>query len=330
MRAATLRASAGGIALAACLTACGSGSASSAGSTTPPPTARFLIAAMAPLPGGGFLWGDRVTGEIRRVDAAGRPAGGVVARVTVATAHLHGLLGLARAPGGRVFAAWTDRADRLTVGRVAPGPTRVIWRAPAFSRFDVGGHLAVTPRGRLLLGVGAGVLPAPGGSQTHPTGELLLLRPDQGPGQAPVVLSTGWNNPFAFAYTPDGRLWVADNVPGTRGERLARGDLAGRPTHVTPLAPGTAPSGLAAVSRSRLVLCGFQSHLLQGFRIEAGQRAVAAGAPIARNCWIGVIRLSGGRLAYAGPGATVTITGPTGTGAGTLRLPAGQGRNGSG
>ena len=323
MRAATLTAAACGIALAACLTACGKGSAASAGSTSPPPAAQFMVAAMAPLPGGGFLWGDRVTGEIRRVDAAGRPTGGVVARVAVATANLHGLLGLARAPGGRVFAAWTDTADRLTVGQVAPGPTRVIWRAPAFSRFDVGGHLAVTPQGWLLLGVGAGVLHAPTGAPARPTGGLLLLRPDRGPGQAPAVLSTGWNNPFAFAYTPGGRLWVADNVPGTRGERLARGDLDGRPTHVTPLPPGTAPSGLAAVADNRLVVCGFQSHLLQAFRITSGQRAVAVGAPIARNCWIGVIRLADGRLAYAGPGATVTVISPTGTGAHAVRLTAG-------
>jgi len=68
MRAATLTASACGIALAACLTACGKGSAASAGSTSPPPAAQFLVAAMAPLPGGGFLWGDRLTGAIRRVD----------------------------------------------------------------------------------------------------------------------------------------------------------------------------------------------------------------------------------------------------------------------
>jgi hypothetical protein len=305
------------------LTACGNGSASSADVTSPRPTTPFLVAAMAPLPGGGFLWGDRVTGEVRRVNAAGDATGGVVARVAVAATNLHGLLGLARTPDGRLFAAWTDPSDRLTVGRVSPGPTRIIWRAPAFSRFDVGGHLTVTPRGRLLLGVGAGVLPAPGGAPARPTGDLLLLRPDQRPGQAPVVLSTGWNNPFAFAYTPGGRLWVADNVPGRRGERLARGDVAGRPTHVTPLPPGTAPSGLAAVSDSRLVVCGFQSHLLQGFGVTAGRRAVAAGAPIARNCWIGVIRLSDGRLAYAGPGPTVTITSPTGAGARTVRLQTG-------
>jgi len=323
MRAVTFTASACGVALAACLTACGNGSASSAGSASPPPAAPFLVAAMVPLPGGGFLWGDRLTGAIRRVSAAGHATGRVVARVRVATANLHGLLGLARTPDGRVFAAWTDPADRLTVGQVSPGPIRVVWRGPPFSRFDVGGHLAVTPQGRLLLGVGAGVLHTTSGAAARPTGGLLLLRPNQGPGQAPAVLSTGWNNPFAFAYTPGGRLWVADNVPGTRGERLARGDLGGRPTHVTPLPPGTAPSGLAAVSRSRLVVCGFQSHLLQDFRITSGQRAVAVGAPIAHNCWIGVIRLADGRLAYAGPGATVTVTSPSGTGAQTVQLPTG-------
>jgi Glucose / Sorbosone dehydrogenase len=275
---------------------------------------------MAALPSGGFLWGDRVTGAIRRVNAAGRPVGAVVARVAVSTADLHGLLGLARTPDGRIFAAWTDRADRLTVGRVSPRPTRVLWRAPATSRFDVGGHLAVTPRGQLLLGVGTGVLPAQGGAAGGPTGDLLLLPPDQRPGQAPVVLSTGWNNPFAFAYTPGGRLWVADNVPGTHGERLARGDLGGRPTHITPLPTGTAPSGVAAISDSQIVVCGFQSHRLQRYRITPAQRAVAVGAPIARNCWIGVTRLASGRLAYAGPGATVTLVDPSGANPQTLHL----------
>jgi hypothetical protein len=316
-----VRATAALLALAGCLTACGNGSASSAGSSTPPPAAQFLVAAMAPLPGGGFLWGDRVTGEIRRVSAAGHPSGGVVARVAVATTNLHGLLGLARTPDGRVFAAWTDPADRLTVGQVSPGPTRAIWRAQAFSGFDVGGHLAVTPQGTLLLGVGAGVIPRAGAP--GPTGDLVLLQPGQRSSQPSRVLSTGWNNPFAFAYTPGGQLWVADNVPGTRGERLARGDLDGRPTHATPLPPGTAPSGLAVVSGTRLVVCGFQSHLLQVFRITSALRAVAVGAPIARNCWIGVIRLADGRLAYAGPGATVTVISPTGTGAHALRLTVG-------
>ena len=62
------------------------------------------------------------------------------------------------------------------------------------------------------------------------------------------MLSQGWNNPFAFALTPAGALWVADNVPGQRGERLARGDLDGEPTHVTTLPTNTVPAGLAALA----------------------------------------------------------------------------------
>ena len=322
MRAATLTASACGIALAACLTGCGNGSAASAGSTSPPPAAQFLVAAMAPLPGGGFLWGDRVTGVVRRVSATGRATGGVVARVAVATAHLHGLLGVARTPDGRVFAAWTDPADRLTVGQVSPGPTRVIWRARPFSRFDVGGHLAVTPQGALLLGVGAGVLPA-GAARRRRRATSCSSGPISVPAGQAVVLSTGWNNPFAFAYTPGGHLWVADNVPGTRGERLARGDLDGRPTHVTAAAtrhravrPGRRlPEPARRLRLSVAPAPGLPHHL--------GQRAVAVGAPIARNCWIGVIRLADGRLAYAGPGATVTVISPTGTGAQAIQLRTG-------
>ena len=63
MRAATLTASACGITLAACLSACGNGSTSPTGSTSPPPAAQFVIAAMAPLLG--FVVGEASRGPVK-------------------------------------------------------------------------------------------------------------------------------------------------------------------------------------------------------------------------------------------------------------------------
>jgi hypothetical protein len=114
-----------------------------------------------------------------------------------------------------------------------------------------------------------------------------------------VVVSAGWNNPFAFTFTPDGHLWVADNSPGKAPERLARGDLDGVPSRVTELRQQTAPSGLAAIDDRRLALCGFLSRDIRLFRIGRDGRAVPEGEPLVRDCSIGVVRLADGRLAYA-------------------------------
>jgi hypothetical protein len=258
-------------------------------STAPHP--RVLVAdarepaALAPLPGGGLRYGELKTGVVREVGPGGADRGRVIARVRVSNAGQRGLLSLAVDGRDRTFAAWTTPAGRLVVGRVAPGPTRLVWRGPQTVTLGNGGHIAFAPDGALVVSVGDR-------GHRH-AGALLRL----GPG-GPVTLSRGWNNPFAFAFDRRGRLWVADNSPSPREpERLARGDR-GAPADVTALPPRTAPSGLAAVGE-RLFVCGVVSFRLDPYRVDAAGRARRDGAPLARDCSLGAVALADGRVAYA-------------------------------
>jgi hypothetical protein len=248
-------------------------------------------AALAPLPNGGLRYGELKSGVVREVGPAGAARGRVIARVPVSNHGQRGLLSLAVDRVGRTFAAWTTPSGRLVVGRVTPGPPRLIWRGPPTVELGNGGHIAFSPAGALVVSVGDR-----GRSRA---GVLLRLDPDGAPSQRPAVLSRGWNNPFAFAFDGRGRLWVADNSPGSGPERLARGDRAGRPTDVTALPPRTAPSGLAARGE-RLFVCGAVSFSLDPYRVAAGGRAVRDGRPLVRDCSLGAVALADGRrIAYA-------------------------------
>ncbi|MGH9164387.1 MAG: PQQ-dependent sugar dehydrogenase, partial [Acidimicrobiales bacterium] len=209
-----------------------------------------------------------------------------------------GLLGVAVDAGGRTFAAWTRPDGRLVVGQVAPAPERLAWLGPPSTDLANGGHLVVAPDGRLVIGIGDLRAPPLVDDPGAPNGKLLSLDPDGPPDQSPRVLSRGWNNPFAFTYTPGGQLWVADNAPGRRPERLARGDGGGPPTAVTELAGKSAPSGLAALADGRLALCGFVSRRLDVYRV-GGETARRGRRPLAEDCATGAVRLADGRLAYA-------------------------------
>jgi glucose/arabinose dehydrogenase len=217
-----------------------------------------------------------------------------VAQLDVSTAGQRGLLGLAVDRQGRVFAAWTDRARRLQVAQVSPGPVRPVWSLARTARLANGGRLAFASDGRLVVGIGDLQQPDRVGDPDQPNGKLLRLDPDGGPDQRPEVLSAGWHNPFAFAVTPEGEVWVADNAPGTEPERLRRGDRAGP---VTRLPQKTAPSGLAAAGDGDLLVCGFVSGDLLRYRVR-DDRAEAAGR-LAGDCRLGVVVLADGRVAYA-------------------------------
>ena len=256
-------------------------------------------AAMVALPGGGLRFGERLTGQIREVDPGGRLLPQPVATVTVSTGGQRGLLGLAIDATGRTFAAWTRPDRRLVVGQVAPGPERLVWLGPETTRLANGGHLVVTPDSDLVVGIGNLQARARVSDPNAPNGKLLRLDPDGTADQLPDVISSGWNNPFAFTFTPSGALWVADNAGRGQAERLARGDVAGQPTSVTPLRGTLAPSGLAAIDDDNLALCGFVSRRLDAYDVARAGRARRSTLPLATNCAIGVIRLADGSLAYA-------------------------------
>ena len=287
-------------ALAASISGCGGERAPS-----PAPAGRHLVqapraSALAVAPDGTLLAGVLDSATI----VATPPRATPLPRLRVATGGQRGLLGLAAGRRGRVYAAYTRAGDRrIVVDRIAPGALKRIWTGPRSATLANGGHLefARDRRGRadprrLVIGIGDLQDPARVGDPRAPNGKLLALRTGAS-NRRPAVLSTGWNNPFAFTYTPDGRLWVADNAPGKRAERLARGDLGGAPSDVTELPGRTAPSGLAAISSTQLAVCGFVSGRLDRYRLRQGRWRLAG--TIARGCRYGVARLPGGRLAFS-------------------------------
>lgn len=259
-----------------------------------------MTAAMLPLPGGGVRFGELKTGVVRDADSRGRVDPRPVARVAVSTKGQRGLLGLVLDRRGRTFAAWTDRDGRILVGRVAPGRQRIVWRGPPSTTLANGGHLAFAPDGRLVIGIGDLQHPRRARLADSLNGKLLALRPAGPPTQRPRIVSRGWNNPYAFTFTATGALWVADNAPGERPERLAPGASDPHPSTFLELPPNTAPSGVAAISSTQVAVCGVRSRRLERYRLRGTRPPLGPqGAPLATDCALGVVRLTDGRLAYA-------------------------------
>jgi hypothetical protein len=258
--------------------------------------ARFP-AALAPLDDGGLLYGERLSGRIREVEASGNLRQEPVANVEVSTDGQRGLLGVAVDGDGRVFAAWTRPDLRLVVGQVAPGDPRLLWLGPQTSDVANGGHIAFGPDGRLVIGVGDLRDPELVSDPSAPNGKLLALDPQGSEDQQPEVLSAGWNNPFAFTFTLGGELWVADNSPGSGPERIARGDQSD--PAITELEGQAAPSGLAAQAGARLLVCGYVSRTLQAFVIEADGTVSPDGEPLATDCSLAVSVLADERVVYS-------------------------------
>lgn len=248
---------------------------------------------------GEVLWAQRSTGVIRRLSD-----GTQVARVEVGAEGQRGLLGLAVGPGDEVYAAWTDPSNQLVVGQVAPGATRIIWAGFVSATGANGGRLAMAPDGRLVLGVGTIRQSDRVADPGTPNGKMLAIDPAGPPSQNPETLSSGWNNPFGFAFTDAGQLWVADNHPSDGEERLARGDLAGASVDSVPHAVlpfDSAPSGVAAVA-GRIYVCSFTTGSLYRYEMAGdasggGGIAQRAGT-VADDCRFDVVAMPDGSLLY--------------------------------
>jgi hypothetical protein len=259
------------------------------------PKSRLLVGdaqspvALAALPGGGLRYGERLTGRVREVDGRRRLRPEPLAELDVSTEGQRGLLGLAVDSQDRTFAAWTDPQKRIVVGRVAPGPVHIVWEGPASTRIGNGGHLAFSPAGVLVVGIGDL-------QRGDRSGRLLALDPDGPSDQEPQVISPGWNNPFAFAFSPAGSLWVADNAPGEEPEGLVRVGPGGQPAFSRALSDRQiAPAGLVALSDTRLVVCAYLPAQLIFYDVDGGRRR-----KLADDCRTGVVRLTTGDLAFAG------------------------------
>ena len=274
--------------------------------------AAFPVALVAEADGG-LLYGERLTGRIRRVapDGSLDPAPLAAVATRGAVDDQRGLLGLTRDPAGRLFAAWTRADDgHLVVAELqaAPGQAplaapRLVWVGPPSADLANGGHLVASPDDRLVIGIGdLQADRALADDPTVPNRKVLALDPDGAPGQTPTVLSSGWNNPFALTYDGDGRLWVADNTGSEGPERIGRGDQPADRARALggPVEGAIAPSVLVALDHDRLGLCGFLSGRLQLVRISDG-RPSAPGPTVADTCATGGVVLTDGRIVTATP-----------------------------
>lgn len=258
--------------------------------------------ALVSLGDGRLAVGERRTGRILAVDVSGRDPRTLLATVDVdpSIKGQRGLLGLASI-GEDLYASWTRAADgRLVVARVLRGPQRLVWEGPLSADLANGGHLAVDAQGQILIGIGDLQEPKRVADPSAPNGKLLALDPAGPPDQRPQVRRGGWNNPFAFALD-QGQVWVADNAPGGRLERIGRG------SGTAPLVdlPGErAPSALVNLGTHRLGLCGYLTGDLVEVHLDPNPelgRVLVKG-----QCRTGAAEVSDGRVAVS-DGETVRI-----------------------
>lgn len=281
-------------ALAVGLAACGGGS-----ETGPAARSRLLVpdvtdvTALVALPDGSLRVGIRASGVVEDVSATGT-VGPPVARVEVRADGQRGLLGVAVDATGQTFASWTRPDGRLVVGQVAPGPTRLVWEGPSSVDRANGGHLAFRDA-RLVIGIGDLLQNERQDDPAAINGKLVSLDPDGLPGQQPRLVSSGWNNPFAFTVLDDGAIWVADNSPGDTGERLVRGD--GADNDPIELPTGTAPSGIDHLGSDELVVCGYKSGALLRYRLVEGRPRLEG--TLATDCRTAIVILGDGGVVYA-------------------------------
>ena len=269
---------------------------------------RRLVRAAQPVQpfavGAEAYFGERLTGRIRRVLPGGRLAADPVAIIPVigSTDDQRGLLGLARTPEGRIFAAGVRPGDRrlvvVEVSQVAA--LRLVWVGPVTADRANGGALAVAADGSLLVGIGDLLAnPALARDPSVPNRKILALDVDGSADQQPRVLSAGWNNPYAITVDKHGVPWVADNAGGRARERMGRAD---RPaTEARPLGrvgETRAPSALVALGRNRFGVCGYVSRRVDEVRVVNGVAAVT-GRVLAKPCAEGATRLTDGRLVTA-------------------------------
>ena len=254
-------------------------------------------------PDGSVLYAERLSGDVRRLGADDTPDPDPVAHVdTVGSeSDQRGLVGLARASGGELYATWVRADDRrLVVGRIDGDEPVVIWEGPASSDLANGGTLLVAPDGRLVVGIGD--LQQDRALADDPTvanRKVLSLDPAGPPSQTPEVLSTGWNNPFALAYDDEGVLWVADNSPGDQPERIGRGDAPAEEATDLPTDEGeAAPSALVALGGGHLGRCGFLTGRLDAVDVRDGTPRLE-GLVVAEPCRTGAALRSDGRIVTA-------------------------------
>ncbi len=246
---------------------------------------------------GGFLFGERTTGRIVRSDRAGEIMMTLQVEDALAIDGQRGLLGLATNRAGDavdIYASWTRASDgRLVVGRLASGREMLVWEGPVSADLANGGTLAFLGD-RLLLSIGDLQDPDAVDDPDLPNGKILALDPMGAPDQEPSVVSGGWNNPFAMTVVGDD-IWLVDNAPGSRPERIVRISASGEESVLELEGEMRAPSSLDVLPDGDLVLCGFVSEIVERIPVP-DEGVVAPTEELGPPCATGVAVLADGSI----------------------------------
>ena len=217
-----------------------------------------------------------------------------------------GLLGLAVAPDAGLLVSSVADDGRLRIEHVDPatGDRTIRWTGPKAEERANGGRIAVMDDNTVLIGVGDLLDPSKTKDPAEPNGKVLAVGADG----TTTPWATGFNNPFALASTlDDGVLWVADNAPDSRSERLLR-VTDGAVEQVASWTDTRVPSGIAVSRPGRIVICEYATRHLTEIDIENPD--FGKGKVIARDCRYGVVALPDGRLAYAAEDEVVILAPP--------------------
>ncbi|HEU4686673.1 MAG TPA: PQQ-dependent sugar dehydrogenase [Nitrospira sp.] len=283
-------------------------------------------------PDGRLFFSERLTGNIRVINAPWQLAGQPFCQVPISANGEQGLLGLALDPGFAqnhfVYVYYTapggtaNRVVRYTdLGGVCAQETVILDNLPA-GTFHNGGIIQFGPDGKLYVVIGDAENSANAQDPTSLAGKLLRVNADAG-GSAPSdnpfvssananarkVYSLGHRNSFGFTFHPTtGDLWEAENGPTDNDEinRIVAGGNYGWPTvrgiagnlnFIDPIltfTPPVAPTGIVAIpSNTAVYPVGFRDNLLVAdFNDGKIRRIVLSGA--------GLDRLGSADVAYQG------------------------------
>lgn len=258
---------------------------------------------LAPGPSGTVLVGELMTGRVFRwsvADDTTEP----LARLDVATEGQRGLLATVPAGDDVIVSRVRPEDGRLVVERLEPaGSVTPVWDGPVSTDRANGGRLLLLAEDRLVVGIGDLLDPAAVDDPGRPNGKLLVLDPHGPADQTPTVLASGFNNPFAYAATDDGTIWVADNAPTGADERMIRVGPDGTTTVVSRSPEATAPAGLAVLTDGSLAVCRY----LDGDLDQLDPSTGGVVATIATGCRYAVAALPDGRLVYGADERVVVL-----------------------
>jgi glucose/arabinose dehydrogenase len=209
------------------------GSALAASAQPLSPSALAFPAAFTATPDGSrILFGERLTGRIRRLNPATGTSTPFFTVPNVATQGYQGLLGLALDPSypsdARVWAFATRTVSGTAKNQLlrirADGSGFTVLRSLPTTELRNGGRIMFGPDGKLYVVVGDNDNPALAQNLASLAGKVLRLNPDgtvpsDNPRAGSPIIGYGIRNSFGFSFDPQqGALWLTDNGPHCNDE----------------------------------------------------------------------------------------------------------------